>query len=68
MPKYQVEVQERHIQIVDVEASSAEDAIIKVREGEGDYTKGTICQETLDPATWVVKDNKGNELLIVERP
>jgi hypothetical protein len=59
MPKYIVKVRERWIQNVAIDASSPDQAIQKVVNGEGDYnSNGTEYYDTLDPETWTVEEVK----------
>jgi hypothetical protein len=54
-----VSVREIHVQPVEVEALNADDAIMKVREGEGEYVAdGQEYSETLDTDTWTVEEKK----------
>ena len=59
MAKYTVLVREVHISHMEVEADSPEEAIEKVKEGEGDEA---TCEysHTLDDDTWSVDDADGN--------
>ena len=52
--KYIVRVKEIHERLITVEAKNKEDAIIAVKEGDGE-TIGTSYLETLDPDTWSVQ-------------
>lgn len=54
MSKYIVNVKEIVIQQVEIEADSKEDAIMKVREGDGNYLDPPESIETLDPEDWSV--------------
>lgn len=64
MQRYMVEVKEIHIARCYIEAESPEDAVMKVREGEGDFEKETLYHETMDSSYWFVKDAEGNEIEI----
>jgi len=56
MKNWSVIVKEIHLQEVEVEADTAEEAIEAVLEGDGDYTAHTQHLETLDTDTWSVKE------------
>lgn len=54
---YEVLVREVHIQSVLVEAKSADDAIGKVAEGEGDFVDNSLVySDTLELETWTAKE------------
>lgn len=53
--KYYVDVREIHIQTVEIEADSPEQAITRVAEGDGSYLDGRLeYSHTLPPDTWTV--------------
>ena len=54
METYRVGLREIAEQDVLIEADSMADAIMAVREGEGDYVGTPRYVETLDPETWSV--------------
>jgi hypothetical protein len=55
MAKYIVAVREIHIQLVEVEAETEEDAKQVVRDGDGDYLDGTLeYSDTMNSETWTV--------------
>lgn len=56
MKKFIVLVREVHVARVHVEADSPEDAIMAVREGDGDYGDETEYSHTLDPEAWTVEE------------
>ena len=58
MKNWSVIVQEIHLQEVEVEADTAEEAIYAVSDGEGDYSALPHFLETLDTDTWSVKELK----------
>lgn len=60
MPKYTVLVREVHVSHMVVEADSPEEAIKKIKDGDGDEA---TCEysHTLDSETWSVDDAEGNE-------
>ena len=55
--KYCVQVVETHHQDVYIEAETAEEAIMLVREGEGEYKEAHYL-ETLDSSEWQVYEIK----------
>ena len=55
MSKFIVSVREIHIQPVEIEAENKEEAVMKVREGDGEYLNGGEFSEVLDPETWTVE-------------
>lgn len=56
MKNWSVIVKEIHLQEVEVEANTAEEAIEAVLDGDGNYTAYTQQLETLDTDTWSVKE------------
>ena len=61
MAKFIVEIREVHVSSREVEASSAEEAIAKVKDGDGEE----ICCEyshTLGDDTWSVTNADGDEV------
>jgi hypothetical protein len=57
--KYLVSVREVHIQMVEVEAESPEDAKEKVAEGEGRYLDNALeYSHSLEPDTWTVDSDE----------
>jgi len=56
MPEYIVSVMEVHRQDVQLQADSPEYAVMKVREGEGDFDAVAQYSYTLDPETWTVRE------------
>lgn len=62
MKKYIVNIREVHLQPIEIEAESPEEAIRLVQDGdgEGDYTNGEYSH-TLDSDTWTVEEKKENE-------
>ena len=56
MKTYDVLVREVWVQPVSVEADSPHEAIRKVQEGDGEYTKSAEYSHTLDPETWTVEE------------
>ena len=50
-----VGVEERHVSQCLIAAKSAEEAVMKVRNGEGDHLTPTDYVETLDHANWGVQ-------------
>ena len=60
MPKvYYVQVREVHVSTREIVADSPEDALEKVKDGEGDEI---TCEysHTLDDDTWSIDDAEGN--------
>jgi len=56
MKKYAVYIREIHVQLVYVDAESTEDAIVRIRGGEGDYVDNSLeYSSTCDPSTWEVE-------------
>ncbi|HEY8864592.1 MAG TPA: hypothetical protein VIO37_10530 [Candidatus Dormibacteraeota bacterium] len=52
-----VAVREVHIQQVAIDATSPEEAIAKVRDGQGAYLDNAIeYSHCLDPETWTVEE------------
>ena len=60
MPKFHVLVREVHVSTMEIEADNPEDAIKKIKDGEGEQA---ICEysHTLDSETWSVDDAEGGE-------
>ena len=56
--KYIVLVKEIHTQKVVIEANSKEEAVMRVREGEGDFRHETQYVSTMEPDTWIVEEDK----------
>ena len=57
MPKYHVNVPEVHYQTVEVDASSPEEAVELVKDGDGEYLDDTLTySHTLEDCTWQVLD------------
>jgi len=55
--KYIVSVREVHIQMVEIEADSEEDAIELVGEGYGDYLDNTLeLSHTMDMDLWTIEE------------
>ena len=60
MKKYIVGMREIHIQNVEIEAESPEEAIERVADGEGDFVDNSLeYSHTLNTDTWTVKEKKG---------
>ncbi len=59
---YCVLVREVHVSTMEIEAANPIEAIQKVKDGQGEEV---ICEysHTLDPDTWSVDDEKGNEVV-----
>lgn len=57
---FEVAVSESHRQTVLIVAKDPEEAIEKVREGEGDFLHGSECVDTTDASVWTVLDKSGN--------
>lgn len=58
--KYIVRIREIHLQGVEVEAESIEEALEKVAAGEGDYDTGIFeLVGTTEPDKWDVLDENG---------
>lgn len=57
---FEVEVGERHNSKHLITAKNPEDAVMKVREGEGDCLYDTEYVETLSTSDWNVRDEAGN--------
>ena len=57
MPQFIVSVREVHIQGVKLEAKNREEAIRRVRLGEGLYLDNCLeYSHTLDPESWTVEE------------
>lgn len=56
---YYVHIREVHVSTREVEADSPEEALEKVKDGDGEET---MCEysHTLDDETWTVEDAEGN--------
>ena len=62
METYIVNVREVHIQPVEVEASSEEEAIQEVKDGEGEYMDDLLkYSHTLNSDTWTVEKQGDNK-------
>ena len=55
--KYIVNVREVHIQMVEIEAATEEEALDKVRGGEGNYIDPLEYSHTLDSDHWTVDED-----------
>lgn len=57
MTKYFVYVREVHVQTVEVEAKDEDEAIDKVKDGEGEYLDDALeYSHCLDADTWTVEE------------
>jgi len=60
--KFIVSIREVHIQAVEIEADTKEEAVEKVKEGEGEYLEdGLDYSHTLDSEFWTVEELKSEE-------
>lgn len=62
MKKFIVDVREVHVQSVEVEAADSQDALERVKEGEGTYLDGALeYSHTLDSDTWKAREHLPEE-------
>lgn len=58
MKTYKVTILETARQSILIQANFVDDAVMAVREGEGEYIGSAQYVETLDPETWFVREIK----------
>lgn len=59
MRSFIVNLREVHIQPVKIKAKNEQDAIKKVKQGQGDYLEGMLeYSHTLDSDTWTIEHLK----------
>jgi hypothetical protein len=57
MKKFRVLVREVHVQWVEIESTSEEEAKDRVQQGEGEIVEGSLeYSHTLDSDTWTVEE------------